>query len=74
MGASGSPPLSENQVTALCFVFIALGSAFTPRDTHITPCSDHWSVGTLSTWRTDVSDIFWKSSVVSWNGAACWFL
>lgn len=35
MGASGSPPLSENQVAALCFVFIALGSALTPKDRHI---------------------------------------
>lgn len=35
MGTSGSPPLSWNQVAALCFVLIVLGSALTPKDKHI---------------------------------------
>lgn len=35
MGASGSPPLSENQVAAICFVLLLLGSALTTKDKHI---------------------------------------
>lgn len=35
VGASGSPPLSGNQVAAICFVLLLLGSALTPKDKHI---------------------------------------